>query len=107
MGAGRRPSEAFGAELLRACVPGGRSGVRGLSSLPCLPCPLPLTFTGEVLDGHILDRNLLEEKGLLTSGVPAYDAAFPQPPAEPGHVTVAVERVRQEVSEGERERENL
>lgn len=47
-----------------------------------------------------MDRNLLEEKGLLTSGVPAYDAAFPQPPAEPGHVTVAVERVRQEVSGG-------
>lgn len=92
-------SEVFGSEFLRARVPGGWSGVR---SQPCLPDSLPLTFTGKVLDGHVLDRNLLEEKGLLASGVPADDAALPQPPSKPGHVAVAVERVRQEVSEGER-----
>lgn len=98
----RRLSEAFGAEFLRARVPGGQSGVRGLSSPPCLPGSLPLTVTGKVLDGHVLDRNLLEEKGLLASGVPADDTALPQPAAEPGHVAIAVERVRQEVSEEER-----
>lgn len=48
-----------------------------------------------------MDGNLFEEKGLLASGVPTDDAAFPQPPAEPGQVAVAVERVRQEISEGE------
>lgn len=73
------------------------------SQQPALPSDsLPLTVAGKVLDGHVLDRNLLEEKGLLASGVPADDATLPQPPAEPGHVAVAVERVRQEVSEGER-----
>lgn len=102
MRASRRLSEASGAEFLRACVPGGQGGVRGLSSLPRLPDSIPLTVAGKVLDGHVLDGNLLEEKGLLASGVPADDAAFPQPAAEPRHVAVAVERVRQEVSEGER-----
>lgn len=48
-----------------------------------------------------MDGNFLEEKGLLASGVPTNDAAFPQPPAEPGQVAVAVERVGQEISEGE------
>lgn len=48
-----------------------------------------------------MDGNLLEEKGPLASGVPTDDAAFSQPPAEPGQVAVAVERVGQEISEGE------
>lgn len=76
--------------------------VSGVSAA-CLAFPIsrPLTFAGEVLDGHVLDGNLLEEKGLLASGVPTNDAAFPQPPAEPGQVTIAVERVGQEISEGE------
>lgn len=78
---------------------------QGLCSLPCLPSSFPLTVAGEVLDGHILDGNLLEEKGLLASGVPTDNAALPQPPAKPGQVAVAVERVRQEVSEGERSSE--
>lgn len=57
------------------------------------PALLVLTVTGEVLAGHVLDGDLLQEEGPLAPGVPADDAPFAQPLAEPGQVAVAVEGV--------------
>ena len=59
---------------------------------------VPLTFvTGEVLDRHVLDGDLLQEVGVLAAGVARDDALPPQPIAEPGQVTVTVEGVGQQV----------
>lgn len=92
MWASRRPSEA---SEQSSSEPTGRrvEWSQGSQQRACLPSSLLLTVAGEVLDGHVLDGNLLEEKGLLASGVPTDDPALPQPPAEPGQVAIAVERV--------------
>lgn len=55
-------------------------------------------FAGKVLDGYVLDGDLLQEVGALAAGVAGDDALPPQPVAQPGQVAVAVEGVGQEVA---------
>lgn len=53
----------------------------------------------EVLNGHVLDGDLLEEVGFLTARVARDDSFLPEPLAQPRQVAVTVERIGQEVSE--------
>lgn len=55
-------------------------------------------FTGKVLDGYVLDGDLLQEVRTLTAGVTRDDALSSQPVAQPRQVTVAVEGIGQKVA---------
>lgn len=58
----------------------------------------PTVLTAEVRQGHILQRDLLQEAGTLAAGVTCHDLPAPQPIAEPGQAAVTVEGVGQEVA---------
>lgn len=55
-------------------------------------------IAGEILDGDVLNGNLLQEIWILAAGVARDDALPPQPVAQPGQVAVTVEGVGQEVA---------
>lgn len=57
----------------------------------------------EVLNGHVLDGDLLEEVGFLTARVARDDSFLPEPLAQPRQVAVTVERIGQEISKHHRQ----
>lgn len=70
------------------------------SSIPSLLHGPQVTFlTPEVREGHILQRNLPQEVWVLTARIPCHNLPLPKPVTQPGQLTVAVERIGQEVSE--------
>lgn len=64
---------------------------------------LRLTVTREVRRSHVLDGNLLQEGRFLAARVSTDHPGLLQPLAQPGQVTVAYVRVRQEVAGKARE----
>lgn len=60
----------------------------------------PTILTAEVRQGHILQRDLLQEARPLAARVPRHDLPAAQPIAQPGQPAVAVEGVGQQVAVG-------
>ena len=65
----------------------------------CCLC-VGVTVTGEIRGGHVLDRDLLEEGGLLAARVATDHPSLLQPLAQPAEVAVTNVRVGQQVTAG-------
>lgn len=60
----------------------------------------PTVLTPEVRQGHVLQRDLLQETGPLAPRIPRHDLPAPQPVAQPGQPAVAIKGVGQQVAAG-------
>lgn len=68
--------------------------------MACLK-PRRTVLAAEVGHRHVLQGDLSEEGGALAAGIPCHDAPAPKPRPEPGQTAVAVERIGQQIPDGQ------
>lgn len=58
-------------------------------------------LAAEVRYRYVLQGDLSEEGGALAAGIPRHDASAPKPRPEPGQAAVTVERIGQQIPDGQ------
>ena len=84
-----------------ALVPVWGQTVITLDRLPGITVQSTLTGAAELVSGETVDRLVLQRCRLDAARPASSESALPQPVSEPGHVAVAVKRVRDEVEGSE------